>query len=186
MAKARQSQGAHSSVSPELVQTEKSDTPLALLSTLSDHLLRGTIVDRAYGTHKNLPGMYLLIFAINIGSYLLCPSRKVSFTDRFIYQVYRYFAPPAETNRAIKKIKIVSSFSSSFILGGWISKQKPQSSPRFYISKYAPATLRVNQQRSAASGWGLSVELPTSLLFIELVSVTRVSSAVVPSCSPKT
>ena len=34
-------------------------------------LLRGTVVNRTYGTHKNLPGMYLPIFTNNIRSYLL-------------------------------------------------------------------------------------------------------------------
>ena len=34
-------------------------------------VLRGAIVDRTYGRHKNLPGTYLPIFANKIWSYLL-------------------------------------------------------------------------------------------------------------------
>ena len=34
-------------------------------------LLRGTIVNRTYGTHKNLPGTYFPVLANNILSYLL-------------------------------------------------------------------------------------------------------------------
>ena len=34
-------------------------------------LLRGTIVNRTYGTRKNLPGIYLPIFTNNIWSYLM-------------------------------------------------------------------------------------------------------------------
>ena len=36
-------------------------------------LLRGTIENRTYGTHKNLPGIYLPIFTRNIWSQLLWP-----------------------------------------------------------------------------------------------------------------
>ena len=32
-------------------------------------LLRGTIVDRTYGIHKNLPGIYFTIFTNNIWAY---------------------------------------------------------------------------------------------------------------------
>ena len=35
------------------------------------YLLRGTIVNRTYGAHKALPGIYLSIFTNNIWSYLL-------------------------------------------------------------------------------------------------------------------
>ena len=34
--------------------------------TLSELLLRGTIVNRTYGARQNLPGIYLTIFTINI------------------------------------------------------------------------------------------------------------------------
>ena len=37
-------------------------------------LLRGTIVSRTYGTHKNLPGIYLPFFTNNIWPYSLWSS----------------------------------------------------------------------------------------------------------------
>ena len=34
-------------------------------------MLRGAIVNRTYGTQKNLPGIYVPVFTSNIWSYLL-------------------------------------------------------------------------------------------------------------------
>ena len=38
----------------------------------SSALLRGTILNKTYGTHKILPGIYFAIFTNYIWSYLLC------------------------------------------------------------------------------------------------------------------
>ena len=57
---------------------------LVLIERLRFNYLRGGIVNRTYGTHKNLPGTYLLIFNDTIRSYLSSSSVRV----RFDYSEY--------------------------------------------------------------------------------------------------
>ena len=45
-------------------------------------LLRGTIVNKTYGTHKNLPGTYLPIFTNNIWSYFTMAPRCIDTSGR--------------------------------------------------------------------------------------------------------
>ena len=46
------------------------EDPVQPLTTADEELFTGDRVNRTYGTHKNLPGIYLPVFTDNIWSYL--------------------------------------------------------------------------------------------------------------------
>ena len=74
-------------------------TVVAQIST--SILLRGTIVNRTSGIHKNLPGMYLPIFTDNIRSYLLWPPVIV------VAQIRSHMAgsPPPSPPRTVRALR---------------------------------------------------------------------------------